>query len=266
MDDIVLAPFDYTRLNDGDVRIRLDSTCVAVRNVQDGVRMAYMRGGRTEFAQARHAVLACFHTMIPYLMPSLPAEQRTALTQNVKTPIVYTNVLVRNWRAWAALKVHAITAPVSFFTSVSLDFPVSLGGYRHSRDPAEPIVLHLTHVAGAPLQGLTAREQFRIGQGKLLSLTFGDFEERIRDQLDRMLGPGGFASGRDIAAITVNRWPHGYGYVENSLFDEDNYEDTLARARRKAGSVAIANSDSGGDAYAHLAIDAADRAVRELLS
>jgi spermidine dehydrogenase len=203
--------------------------------------------------------------MIPHLMPDLPATQREALARNVKTPLVYTNVLVRNWRPWVALKVHDISAPMSFHSRVKLDFPVSLGGYRHARDPGEPICLHLVHVPGAPNQGLDARAQFRIGQGKLLAMTFADFEDRIRDELDRMLGPGGFASGRDIAAITVNRWPHGYGYVENSLFDPDDYEATvLARAREKSGRVAIANSDAGGDAYAHLAIDQAARAVREL--
>ena len=69
---------------------------------------------------------------------------------------------------------------------------------------------------------------------------------------------------RDITAITVNRWPHGYGYVANSLYDADDYERVLERARQKCGRVAIANSDAGGDAYAHLAIDQAARAVREL--
>ena len=86
----------------------------------------------------------------------------------------------------------------------------------------------------------------------------------IRDELDRMLGPGGFSSGRDIAAVTVNRWPHGYGYVANSLFDGDDYDNVLAQARQRVGRVAIANSDAGGDAYAHLAIEQAARAVREL--
>ena len=119
-------------------------------------------------------------------------------------------------------------------------------------------------MAGAPNRGLTAREQFRIGQTQLLQMTFADFEMRIRDELDRMLGPGGFSGPRDIAAITVNRWPHGYGYVENSLFDRDDYGATIERARQPVGRVAIANSDAGGDAYAHLAIDAAARAVREL--
>jgi spermidine dehydrogenase len=214
---------------------------------------------------AKHVVLACFHMMIPHIMPDLPQPQRAALAQNVKAPLVYTNVLVRNWQPWVRLKVHDITAPMSFHSRVALDFPVSLGGYRHPREPAEPIALHLEHVPGAPNSGLDARSQFRIGAAKLLDMTFADFEARIRDELDRMLGPGGFSSARDIAAITVNRWPHGYGYVENSLFDGDDYDHTIERARKPFGRVAIANSDAGGDAYAHLAIDQANRAVRELL-
>ena len=267
MDDIVLAPFDYTRLDgpDSSVRIRLHSTCIDVRNAGGEVLIGYVRDGKVHRVAARHTVLACFHMMIPHLMPELAAAQRDALAQNVKTPIVYTNVLVRNWRPWVELKISEISAPMSFHSRVALDFPVSLGGYRHPRDPGEPMCLHLVHVAGAPNQGLTARQQFKIGQTKLLQMPFSEFEARIRDELDRMLGPGGFSSGRDIAAITVNRWPHGYGYVENSLYDGDDYAKTLERARATVGRVAIANSDAGGDAYAHLAIDQAARAVRELM-
>jgi spermidine dehydrogenase len=268
MDDVVLAPFDYGKLDRGgaDVRIRLDSTCIGVRNASGRVEIDYVRGGVARRVAAGHAVLACFHMMIPHLMPELPAAQKAALAQNVKTPLVYTNVLVRDWRPWVRLKVHDIFAPMSFHTRVKLDFPVSLGGYRHPRDPSEPICLHLAHIPGAPNRGLDARAQFRIGAARLLQMTFADFEARIRDELDRMLGPGGFASARDIAAITVNRWPHGYGYVMNSLFDPDDYEDTvLVAARQPFGRVAIANSDAGGDAYAHLAIGEAARAVRELV-
>ena len=266
MDDVVLAPFGYGALDvDGaPVRIRLDSTCVDVRNVAGGVELAYMRAGRLHRVAARHGVLACFHMMIPHIMPELPQPQREALAQNVKTPLVYTNVLVRDWYPWIKLGVHDISAPMSFHSRVKLDFPVSLGGYRHTRDPSEPICLHLVHVPGAPNQGLDARAQFRSGQGKLMTMTFADFEDRIRDELERMLGAGGFSGARDIAAITVNRWSHGYGYVANSLYDGDDYDRVLERARQTCGRVAIANSDAGGDAYAHLAIDQAARAVREL--
>jgi spermidine dehydrogenase len=239
---------------------------VHVGNSDGKAVVGYARDGALHRVEATHAVLACYHMMIPYIMPELPGPQRDALVQNVKTPLVYTTVVVRNWRPWIALKVHDISAPMSFHTRVKLDFPVSLGGYNNPRDPAEPICLHMVHVPGAPRRGLDARAQFRIGQAALLQMTFADFEDKIRDELDRMLRPGGFSAERDIAAITVNRWAHGYGYVENSLFDPDGYEEIIARARTPAGRVAIANSDAGGDAYAHLAIEQAARAVHELLN
>jgi spermidine dehydrogenase len=268
MDDVVQATFDYDKLDRDDlaVRIRLDSTCFDVHHAGDSVLIAYVHSGIPHRLAAHHAVLACFHVVIPHIMPELPVAQREALALNIKTPLVYTNVLTRDWHPWRRLGVQDIVAPMSFHSRVKLDFPVSLGGYRHSRDPSEPICLHLVHVPGAPNRGLDARAQFRIGQASLLSTTFADFEARIRDELDRMLGPGGFSSARDIAAITVNRWPHGYSYVANSLFDPDDYEHSvLERARQRSGRVAIANSDAAGDAYAHLAIDQAHRAVQELI-
>ena len=267
MDDIVLARFKYSRLDRPDqrVRIRLNSTVINVRNTQGAVDVAYMRDGKLARAQTRHCVLACFNMAIPYLMPELPEGQARALQENVKAPLVYTKVLVRNWRPWVKLGVHEISAPMSFHCRVKLDYPVSMGRYRHSRDPSEPMCLHLVHVPNDSNPGLEARNQFRIGRMKLLEMTFADFETNIRGDLDRMLGPGGFASGRDIAAITVNRWSHGYSYAANSLFDGPEHEAVIERARQPQGGVAIANSDAAWDAYAHSAIDEADRAVRELL-
>lgn len=269
MDDIVLAKFDYAALDrpENPVRIRLNSTCINVRNTAAGAEVVYWRDGKAVRAAAKHVVLACFNMIIPYLMPELSQDQRNALAMNVKAPLVYTNVVVRNWRAWTKLKVHEISAPMSFHCRVKLDYPVDLGGYRHPRDPDKPICIHMVHVPGEPGQGLEARDQFRIGRQKLLDMTFEQLEGHVRGDLDRMLGPGGFSSQRDIAAITVNRWSHGYAYGQNSLFDKDDaFAANAALARRKAGHVAIANSDSEWSAYAHSAIDAAHRAVGELLA
>lgn len=268
MDDIVLARLRYDRLDrpGQNVRVRLDSTCVQVRNAPGAADLVYMRTGRAHRVQASHAILACFNMAIPYMMPGLPDAQRNALLRNVKAPLVYTKVLVRDWTAWASLGVHEISAPMSFHCRLKLDYPVSLGGYRHPRTPAEPMCLHLVHVPNESSPGMEARDQFRIGRMQLLERTFADFEGRIREDLDRMLGAGGFASGRDITAITVNRWSHGYSYGANSLFDGPDAEEAITTARKPLGRVAIANSDAEWHAYAHAAIDQAHRAVDEVLA
>ena len=68
--------------------------------------------------------------------------------------------------------------------------------------------------AGRASPAIDARTQFRIGRAQAAGDGRSPTSRRdIRDELDRMLGPGGFSSARDIAAITVNRWSHGYAYA-----------------------------------------------------
>jgi spermidine dehydrogenase len=266
MDDIVLAKFDYARLDDpmNAVRIRLNSTAIDVRNVARGAEIAYVSGGNVVRCAARDCVLACYHAMIPYIASEASSEQRAALHQNVRAPLVYVNVAVRNWQPWHKLGVAYIENPGGTF-SAALDFPVSLDGYRFSADPSTPTCLHLMHAPTAPNLGLNMREQYRAGRARLYAMSFADFEREIRDELGRMLGSAGFDFDRDVAAITVNRWPHGYAYTPTPLYDDPASQARIAKqARRRLGRIAIANSDSGWDAYTHVAIDEAHRAVREL--
>jgi spermidine dehydrogenase len=84
-----------------------------------------------------------------------------------------------------------------------------------------------------------------------------------------MLGGHGFDFDRDVAGITVNRWPHGYAYEYIDLHDPSDWTPDKGphiTARQPWGRVAIANSDSQARAYADAAIDAAWRAVDELQS
>jgi spermidine dehydrogenase len=268
MNDVVRARFDYARLDEpgSKVRLRLSSTVIHVANRAGGVDIGYVKGGETLRIHARSIVLASWNFIIPHLCPELPDDQKAALSQNVKAPLVYTNIVIRSWESWKRLGIHGVHAPGSFATDIKLDYPVSMGGYRFPTDPSEPMALHLVHVPTAPNQGLSARDQYRAGRARLLEMTFADFETRFRDQLDRMLGAGGFVAERDIAAITVNRWPHGYAYGTNILFDDpDEMNGIKALAKRPVGRIAIANSDAGWDAFAHVAIDEAHRAVEELL-
>ena len=272
MDDVVLADFDYTKLDvDGaPIRLRLNSTAVAIANAQNKrgpVDVGYMRAGALHRIQGKQCVLAGYNMMIPHIMPELPESQKQALALCVKMPLVYVNVAVRNWRAFVKLGVHDIYSPRAYFSNTKLDYPVALGGYRDPREPSEPMLLHMEHIPLTPNQGLTNVQQFRLGRQRLLNTPFAEYEARIVDQLDRMMGPGGFRSARDIAAITVNRWPHGYAYSADSLFDPELYgPQPYEIARRRCGNVTIANSDAGWNSYTHEAIDQAWRAVNELKS
>ncbi len=270
MDDVLLAEFDYTQLDRGGapLRLRLNSTAVTVANARakgGPVDIGYVRSGELHRVQARQCVLACYNMMIPHIMPELPDAQKQALALGVKLPLVYINVAVRNWHAFRNLGVNEIYSPHGYFSNIKLDYPVSLGRYRCPRDPGEPILLHMEHMPLTPNQGLSNVEQFRLGRLVLLNTPFEEFENRINDQLDRMLGPGGFQSARDIAAITVNRWPHGYSYDANTLFDpETSGPPPYEIGRKRCGNVTIANCDAGWNSYTHEAIDQAWRAVNEL--
>jgi spermidine dehydrogenase len=272
MEDVVLADFDYSKLDveGAPIRLRLNSTAVSIANTHSrggAVDIGYMRAGALHRVQAKQCVLAGYNMMIPHIMPELPEEQKRALALCVKMPLVYANVAIRNWHAFVKLGVHDIYSPNGYFSNVKLDYPVSLGGYHNPRDPSEPMLLHLEHIPLTPNRGLSNVDQFRLGRQLLLNTPFAEYESRIVDQLDRILGPGGFQSARDIAAITVNRWPHGYAYSADSLFDpETEGPQPYEIARKRCGNVTIANSDAGWNSYTHEAIDQAWRAVNELKS
>ena len=104
------------------------------------------------------------------------------------------------------------------------------------------------------------------GRAQMLATPFETYERNIREQLAALLGPGGFDPAKDILAITVNRWPHGYAYEYNSLYDPDWTEDQqpCVIGRQPFGRISIANSDAEAFAYTNAAIDQAHRAVGEV--
>jgi len=273
VEDAVTARVDYAELDrpDSPVRIRLGSTALSVRasghSASPGaVEVVYSRMDRLHTAGAKHCVMACWNMMISHLCPQLPERQKTALRYLVKVPLVYTNVALRNWRAFQRLGVSAIHCPGSYHSSVRLNPVTDIGSYRSPRLPEEPILVRMVRTPCAP--GMSARDQHRMGRADLLTTSFATFEEKIRDQLGRMLGPGGFDPARDITAITVNRWPHGYAYEYNPLFDPDWPKGEVPHeiGRARFGPIAIANSDAAAAAYTDAAIDQAHRAVEELLT
>lgn len=270
-EDIVTAQVDYARLDNKDnpIAIRLNSTVVRASNIgaptsPKGVEITYATGKQVFKTRAKGCVLACWNMVIPYLCPDLPQEQKQALHYLVKVPLVYSSVGIRNWTSFQKLGIQRVSAPGSYWSDVALNPAVNIGEYRMPASSTEPTLLHLSRTPNKP--GLPAREQHRLGRYELLATTFEMFERKIRDQLARSLSAGGFDPARDIEAIIVNRWPHGYGYEYNPLFDPDWPEDERPNVigRKPFGRITIANTDSAATAYTDAAIDQAYRAVNEL--
>ena len=278
MHDIVATPFDYRQLDrdDSPVRLRLNATAVRVRHVGEptsatSVEKTYVQGESALRVRARHCVLACYHAIIPHLCPELPSEQRAALAETIRMPLVSINVLVDNWTAFETLGMFAAYCPGCYFSDVRLTYPLRFADYESARTPEEPMTVHLYRI---PLPGEgPAGEQFLAGRYDLLSTPFEVFERNIRSQLGRMLAEGGFDPARDIKAITVNRWPHGYAVGYDADADEMNYWSegwTDARkvwltGRQQFGRIAFANSDADANAMTEAAIEQGYRAIQEVL-
>jgi len=272
MTDIVEAKFDYSALDRADhaLKIRLNSTVVQLREGGSGsVNVRYVKNGEAHDVVAAEVIYAGYSAMLPYVCPDFPPAQAEAFSSLVKIPLLYANMLVRNWEAFAKLGVNSIRFPGGLMDSVSLDFPVSMGGYEFSHTPADPIVLHWGYVPTDPGKGLDARAQNRLGRHTMLGVTFEDYERAMRQQATDALAAGGFDPAEDILAITVNRWPHGYAWEYNELIDPpdfNRYKGPHIIARQPFGHISIAGSDAEAFAYVNGAIDSAWRAVQERLA
>jgi len=269
MEDVIGARFDYERLDEAanDVRLRLSSTVVGLGNNGTDVDVLYVRDEGLTRASADRVIYAGYSAMLPYICADLGAAQRKAVADQVKAPLVYVNVALRNWRSWANRGVHFVNNPAGFYSHIKLDYPVSLGDYRFPARPDDPMILHMLHVPWpeGPVKDL--RTAWRAARGIAYSLRFDEFESHARDELTRILGPGGFDAERDIAAITVNRWGHGYAYDMNSLFDDEAVAEREMRVSREPlGRIHFAGTDAAWMAYAHWAIDAAHRAAQEIIT
>ena len=277
MEDIVTAKADYSQLDLSDqrVNIRLDSTVISAKNTNDGVEVIYVKQGKLYKVSGKKCILACYNGIIPNLCPDLPKKQKEALKYNVKVPLVWVQVAMKNWHMFAKKGISRAICPKSFFNNMYIDFPVSIGEYQYPQSFDDPVVFLMNHVPTRPYEGLPNRAQHRKGRYDILKLSYQDYEDKIFNQLKGMFGSD--FKKEDVAGITVNRWAHGYSYEYNSLFDSDFFDGSMPDSmnneryphvigRKPFGNISIANSDSGGSAYVDAAIVQADRAVNEILS
>ena len=270
MEDVVISKVNYSLLDKSGqlTNIRLNSTAVHVSNSDSKtVQIKYVRDGLAHSVAAKHCVLACYNSAIPYLCPEMPETQKQGLAYNVKVPLVYTKVLVPNWRSFAQLGMDFVYYTNGFYKQVELAYPVSIGDYHRSQKPDDPMVLHMCHVPWVPEK--QGPDQWREGRRRILSTSFDTFEQHVYTQLDQALASTGFKAERDVSAITVNRWPHGYAYSPDLLWEPEwarEQDKPWVVGRQAFGNIHIANSDAAASADTNAAITQAHRAVSEILA
>jgi spermidine dehydrogenase len=292
---IQTARTDYTTLDrpGQKVRIRLSSIVTQVRHIAQDRRLfdpddsecqiSYLNGDQLHSVMAKNVVMACHNNIVPYLIPELPEDQKTALHDSVRAVNQVTSVLFRNWEAFARLKLSGVDFPYTFYGSMGLSPQRYLGALTPSRDPSEPMIISfntgsnsgiLSNEAmvaaltngNSPAPGTYVDDQFRIVRAALIQTPFETFERAVRTQAANALAGSGFDPARDILAITVNRWGHGFTTGRDSLFqqDRDTKVSPTILAKQKFGRISICNSDAGAVSTCATAMDEAFRAVRDL--
>jgi len=279
-EDSIASRMRYERLDlpENEVRIRLSSTVVRVAHRGDaeaaqGVEAVYVQDGRPRRIRASTAVMACFNAMVPYLVPELPAAQKQALHQAVRKPLVRAFVALRDWRAFARLGVYDVDCPGMFYRFFHPWIRPEWGGaYRNARTPDEPVIVymnlsnHLLEQHGSPMP---PRERWKVARAQLMGIPYATMEAQAREQLQRVLGAGGFRADRDIAGVTVCRWAHGYAGGANELYDPDwtgRSDAPWVVGRRRFGRIAISNSDAAATSLTSAAFAQSHRAVMELVN
>jgi len=261
-EELVLAKFNYAKLDKSSntARIRLNSTVVNVehgeklRNSSD-VTVNYISDNKSYQVKGKGVVMACYNMIIPHIVSGLPEEQSAALKLQDKSPMQYTTVGLRNWRAMKALGIGVAMSPGNMHQAVLMDFPVSMGGYEYTRTSDDPCVIQMISCPYGKF-GEPRREQFREARYRMLGLQFKDYEHEIRSHLSGMFPSELFDFDRDVASISVNRWAHGYS--------NGGPGDSTRIGRQPFGRITIANSDSAPGSDAKTAMMMAHRAVNEL--
>lgn len=270
MEDVVTAKFDYHQLDkpENAVRIRLNSTALRLENLaQGGVGIAYLHKGDNELkaVRAKKAIYAGHAILGAHIISGMPENQRQAMKNCVKMPMVYAKVALKNARAFKKLGVYHLYLPSLPYCLMQLDYPVSMGDYRHAQTPDEPIVLHCVRIA-AEFEGKTNREMYKMGRAKLASQKLEDLQKELLDILSKIYALAGEKMEDAVVDVRFNRWAHGYAYEQNTLWDTDaKMAQETSQMQKSIGNIFMANSDVAWMPYLNGAIDQGFRASDEAL-
>ena len=235
---VVTARLDYAALDRpaSPVRLRLNATAVHVANGADGAGVAvdYVQAGellarpreagRARLLQRRHSP--------PRAGTAGGAEGRARPVREAAD--AGRQHVLRNGEAFGSSASRARSSPAASSRTCSWSPASTLATTSPAWRPEEPCVVQSFASFGGPLPASSLADQTRAARAQMLAMPFEDYEREVRSVLTSLLGPGGFDAARDILAITVNRWPHGYARDHLDLEDADWNTEPASRGGRPA--------------------------------
>lgn len=260
--------FDFDRLGSapGGRALRLGTTAVHVKHAgnpatAEAVDVTYSRNGKLETVHAHAVIMAGGAFVTRHVVRDLTEAKAAALGRFIYAPVVWANVALRNAAALDKADPPFMTILSGRRASLLVAYDkMNAAGWAEDRDPARPVVIGLSIPYFFP--GEPAQAQAVKGRHELLTAPFSLFETAIRDDLTAIFGPYGFNDRRDIAAISVSRWGHGYLLPDPGLLS--GHERRLAAVPQ--GRIAYAHTDLDGFCHVTGAAGQGYRAAKDALN
>ncbi len=270
-DPVARGAIDAGKLDLEGNRVRLRQSSVALRaDTSDSeASVVYFRDGGFFRARAKAVILAGQrHTARHLIGHLIDDDTATAFGKIQQVPVVVANVVLRTAESLANLGLGynqywwGSKYWADFVTSDWID-------PERRVDAGRSTVLTMYGGNLAPIEEMPAE---RI---KLLSTPFEDYEDSIREDLNRVLADGGFDYDRDVSGVFLYRWGHGmifprpgYPFGPPKMVDGAAVRTPAPRhqIREQIGRISIAGQDVEGSPAVESAVGSGLRVAQEVLA
>lgn len=268
-DEIVQNPIRDDRLDQetSAARVRQGAMVLRADTASHGASVVYYWRGQFYRAAAKAVIVAgqahTAHRMVEHL---LDAERLEAWEAFTLVPVVMANVSIRR----AAPLVYLGLGYNQYYWGSKhwADFVVADWASPDRFESERPTVLTFYGANVFPPDDMPDERV------KLLTTPFADYEQSLREDLNRILAPGGFDFDRDVTAVYIYRWGHGMVFPKPGfpfgppLFKKGRAVRTLSPrhvARAQLGRISFAGQDTESSPAIESAIGSGLRTALEVL-
>ncbi len=270
-DDIITGAINFSKLDrpDDDIRIRLNSTAVAVQHEgtaenANSVRVIYSHAGKEHAIRAKGVVMASGGWVNKHVVRDLPERFHQAYQHFHHALFLVANVALKNWRFMYEMGITAARWQGGFGYTANIREPMFVGRHRPALDPDKPAVL--TFYVPFHTPGLPVSAQVAMGRAELFFTSYMDYENQIRAQMTKLFSAAGFDHNRDIKGIILNRWGHAYVVPTPGFFFDTKKGQAPRNVIKKGyGRIAFGHSELEGFQHWGPAADQGRRATQQIL-